>query len=588
MCTCTLKIKNFSMNRPPGNSRKPSRKYSETGYGKTLIYYRTRLELTQEELADITGLPSNRISAIESGETRRPQRDTIRSIVIGLNALGLEIDEDEFDRQVREYNRELDSNVQVKATADNGFTGKIELSEEINPDELAFVETLVPKAKEEIGNIQLNSAGQFIIGISLTLSRYEKVRQQKTPLRIEEFAALVNQLDRFNRTAKTNGFDKFFPSNSPVVLCAKISKFLEGLGISINTDKTLDYIANDLLDEQSPHVTILKSLINEITAQIDYLENRNDTIFSQEIRQELILLLELLLQELHQEYLDLKFIDTIRAKLENIDNTILDEVLVLSQVLLGKYASKLAPRSVYRDSRYGPQMVVMPTGEFIMGSPENEEGRYGDGREGPQRSVAIDYRFSVGRYPVTFKEWDIFKGLGGTEHYPDDEGWGRGARPVINITWYEAVSYVGWLSKHTQKSYRLLSSAEWEFSCRAGTETAFFFGDNYLQLDIFSWFKDNSENKTHPVGLKEPNAFGLYDLYGNVNEWVADCSHKNYIGAPVDGSAWEEGKDANSSFRTARGGSWYNGSHNLRSAACYFDPPGLRSIEIGFRVARIL
>ena len=169
---------------------------------------------------------------------------------------------------------------------------------------------------------------------------------------------------------------------------------------------------------------------------------------------------------------------------------------------------------------------------------------------------------------------------------PSDEGWGRDRRPVIHVSWMDAKSYVAWLSRMTGNTYRLLTEAEWEYAARADSETRFSFGDNEMQLEEYAWYGSNSDRKTHPVGMKDANAFGLQDMLGNVYEWVEDPWHDTYEGAPTDGSEWA--KDGDKSRRVVRGGSWGNTVRRVRSAFRMFDSPEVRENDRGFRVARTL
>ena len=247
----------------------------------------------------------------------------------------------------------------------------------------------------------------------------------------------------------------------------------------------------------------------------------------------------------------------------------------------------------FRDCVECPQMVVVPSGSFTMGSPSNEAGR--DDDEGPQHVVRIEYRLAVGVNEVTFAEWAACVAGGGCGGYrPDDEGWGRGNRPVINVSWDDAQSYVSWLSRKTGKSYRLLSESEWEYVARAGTETPFHFGAT-ISTDQANYDGNYTYNtglkgvyrkKTLPVGSFSANRWGLHDMHGNVWEWIQDCYNDSYSGAPADGSAWESG---NCSERVLRGGSWFNSPRNLRAAYRDWDTAGDRSIfSYGFRIARTL
>ena len=261
----------------------------------------------------------------------------------------------------------------------------------------------------------------------------------------------------------------------------------------------------------------------------------------------------------------------------------------------GEEASRREPGTVFRDCAQCPIMVVVPAGSFTMGSPPSEEGRY-DG-EGPRHRVRIPEPFAVGKYEVTFGEWDACVSDGGCGgHNPKDHGWGRNKRPVINVSWYDAQSYAGWLSRKTGKGYRLLSESEWEYAARAGTTGPFHTGGtistdqaNYAGILVYgSGRKGVYRRKTVPVGSFAPNGFGLHDMHGNVWEWVEDCVNRSYAGAPADGSAWISG---NCLFHGLRGGSWNNEPRNLRSADRHWNAAGLRhyfSGSVGFRVARTL
>ncbi|MDE0330230.1 MAG: SUMF1/EgtB/PvdO family nonheme iron enzyme [Nitrospinae bacterium] len=247
---------------------------------------------------------------------------------------------------------------------------------------------------------------------------------------------------------------------------------------------------------------------------------------------------------------------------------------------------------VFRECPECPEMVVIPAGTFMIGSPQDEKGRYLD--EGPRHRVKIARPFAVGKYEVTFAEWDACvadSGCGGLR--PSDNGWGRGRRPVMNLNWNDAKAYVEWLSKKTGEQYRLLSEAEWEYAVRAGTTTPFHFGRtistsqaNYNGNYTYGGGATGVyRGKTVPVGSFPANAFGLHDVHGNVREWVEDCWNGNYRGAPSDGSAWTSGV---CSSRVLRGGSWLNFPRNLRSANRSGNSAGRRNFSNGFRVARTL
>ena len=242
------------------------------------------------------------------------------------------------------------------------------------------------------------------------------------------------------------------------------------------------------------------------------------------------------------------------------------------------------PGSDFKECANGcPTMIVVPAGKFTMGSPETEKDRSKD--EGPQHEVTIAKPFAVGRTDVTFAEWDFCVAAGACPKV-SDYGWGRGDRPVILVTWEEAQGCVTWLKRMSLKDYRLLSEAEWEYAARAGAQGRWSFGDDETQLGEHAWFKENSEKKTQPVAKKKPNAFGLYDMHGNVLQWVEDPHHDNYNGAPSNGSVWILG--GNLSERVVRGGSWGNEPRYLRSAFRYGLATGYRLNTLGFRVGRRL
>jgi len=240
----------------------------------------------------------------------------------------------------------------------------------------------------------------------------------------------------------------------------------------------------------------------------------------------------------------------------------------------------------------GPEMVVVPAGSFRMGSTESEAGR--DDDEGPQRTVRINYQFAVGKYEVTWAEWEAcVADRGCSNSGPDsaggDEGWGKGNRPVIEVDWNDAQAYVQWLSRKTGEEYRLLSEAEWEYVARAGTRTRFSWGDGDPTCSRGASnganFGSCTSDRTEPVGFSAANAFGLHDLHGNVWEWVEDCYASSYSGAPTDGSARIVSA---CSRRVLRGGSWKGNPRYLRSADRGRSYPTFRSGSWGFRVARTL
>ena len=246
----------------------------------------------------------------------------------------------------------------------------------------------------------------------------------------------------------------------------------------------------------------------------------------------------------------------------------------------------------FKDCPECPEMVAIPAGHFMMGSPENEPERAKD--EGPQHEVTIAKPFAAGKFAVTFSEWDACAADGGCGRYmPEDRGWGRGSHPVINVNWIDAKAYVAWLSKKTGKDYRLLSEAEREYVARAGTKTPFWWGTpvtpakaNYGgDRDPYKGGGQKGEYrlKTLPIDSLRANPWGLFHVHGNVWEWVEDCWNGSYDGAPQDGSAWTGGPCIS---RVLRGGSWANNPKFLRAASRI--GLSMHTGTIGFRVARTL
>jgi formylglycine-generating enzyme required for sulfatase activity len=237
-------------------------------------------------------------------------------------------------------------------------------------------------------------------------------------------------------------------------------------------------------------------------------------------------------------------------------------------------------------------MVVVPAGSFMMGSPADEEGRSGD--EGPQRKVTIGMPFAVGKFEVRFAEWDACVEAGGCQHNPGDAGWGRGRRPVIDVSWHDITKeYLPWLSQKTGKTYRLLTEAEWEYAARAGTTTPFSTGRTITtdqanfdgQVPYGGVATARSRQKTVEVGMFKPNAFGLHEMHGNVRECVEDCYKDNYEGATTDGTA---GKTWQLCDGVLRGGSWLDRAFHLRSAKRSRYGRYHRTSDVGFRLARTL
>jgi len=235
--------------------------------------------------------------------------------------------------------------------------------------------------------------------------------------------------------------------------------------------------------------------------------------------------------------------------------------------------AKLTPFTENLPNGLTLEMVGLPAGQFLMGSPDSDP----DARdsEKPQHQVKVN-SFAIGKYPVTQAQYEAVMGT--------NPSWFKNnpQNPVEKVRWNDAQAFCQKLSQITGKTYRLPTEAEWEYACRGGTTTRYYFGDDVSQLGDYAWHGGNSQNTTHPVGQKKPNAWGLHDMIGNVWEWCEDNLHDNYIGAPTDGSAWiKNGND----YQILRGGSWGDVPLRCRSAVRV---NGLRrddrDDDLGFRV----
>lgn len=232
------------------------------------------------------------------------------------------------------------------------------------------------------------------------------------------------------------------------------------------------------------------------------------------------------------------------------------------------------------DQPPAPDMVRVPAGAFRMGSPDAEAGH--EDNEYPVREVVIRRPFLLGRYPVTFTDWDAFAASAGRSRVAD-EGWGRGTRPVVNVTWQDAQAYAAWLRQRTGRRFRLPSEAEWEYAARAGTLSAYHWGD-VADRSRAQFFDEAAAapSGTAPVGSFPPNALGAHDMLGNVWEWVEDCWNEFYVGAPCDGSAWTTGDCGR---RVLRGGSWQDVARQIRCASRNRNGVDFCCNDYGFRIA---
>lgn len=241
----------------------------------------------------------------------------------------------------------------------------------------------------------------------------------------------------------------------------------------------------------------------------------------------------------------------------------------------------LKPGTVFRDCSECPEMVTLPPGIFIMGSPK------GDDKERPAHPVRVRKSFAIGKFEITFDEWSACVREKACQVDPDDHGWGKGRRPVINLDFPTIKQYTAWLSKKTKHVYRLPSESEWEYAARSGSTTDYPWGDTMEpgRANCRDCGTEWSAKGSAPVGSFAPNGFGLYDLNGNVWEWVEDCWNPDHTNAPGDTRPRLTGECA---FRVVRGGSWYYFRKLARNSYRVKWVVEDKSYNVGFRVVREL
>ena len=225
------------------------------------------------------------------------------------------------------------------------------------------------------------------------------------------------------------------------------------------------------------------------------------------------------------------------------------------------------------------EMIYIPAGTFLMGSPDNDSQAYKD--EKPQHQVTITQPFYIGKYPITQEQYEAI--MGNNPSYFKNGG----KYPVEYVSWNDAQEFCQKLSKLTGKTYRLPTEAEWEYAARAGNQSSYYYGDDENQLGDYAWYEENSNNQTYPVGQKKPNKWGLYDMLGNVWEWCEDDRHDNYNGAPTDGKVWIDNNCSQSEYRIRRGGSWFDDSKCCRCAIRGMIFPAWCDSINGFRVVMV-
>ncbi|MGH1352773.1 MAG: SUMF1/EgtB/PvdO family nonheme iron enzyme, partial [Methyloligellaceae bacterium] len=410
-----------------------------TGVGKAVRYFRTLTKLSQENFAIACGVGKNTLQEIERGKRQEPHPSTIKKIIDGCRKEGLDIDLDSFNARVAEYEQATQPKADLNYTDPHYDPGTTK-----GKEDLTNLIIHIPAAHKIIGEIQRETKTnelRFFRGMTNTLNRIEKMADQDQPFDLKKFCALMKQFDSFVQEIERKNLkndDDIFSMKS---LREKLDGFKKELGKFYPEYKD-GLIPNDWPSEDIKHQNLIDDLFVEIQQRkfkiediedIDFLNKALDTLEELEI-------------ELDRNPLHLKNINVIRARLEELDRDIFKELLISSQLLLGTYADQLAPGSVFRDA---PEMVVVPAGTFLMGSADGK----GHDDERPQHKVTIAEPFAVGRYPVTFEEWDNYWQRQPEVHNPDDEGWGRGRRPVMKVSWDDTRGFLGWLEEFTDKSY---------------------------------------------------------------------------------------------------------------------------------------
>jgi formylglycine-generating enzyme required for sulfatase activity len=264
--------------------------------------------------------------------------------------------------------------------------------------------------------------------------------------------------------------------------------------------------------------------------------------------------------------------------------------------------ARLPDLAEFREAPFAPEMVVIPAGEFLMGSDNSDGEAYPDEKmpDGKKRKMVIPERFALGKYPVTFEEYDLFCAAEKRKPPPDQRGWGRDRRPVINVSWDEANAYADWLNERLGvEAYGLPSEAQWEYTCRAGTNTRYWWGDDWdpTRANGAQLFEGARTSPVGHYGDKGENPFHLSDMIGNVWEWCADSWTEQLKDLPPDGRPYgpqrtrarnQQNHEGNSSRRALRGGSWFSNPRILRSAVRNGGGPGIRGDFVGFRLSRTL
>jgi formylglycine-generating enzyme required for sulfatase activity len=436
--------------------------------------------------------------------------------------------------------------------------------------------TLIERFRAELANDPRNgNVQQFILGL------LDRIRDLPEPSRWSDLhlLRLINIQEAIHNTFYRDDADA---SVDPIIfgaLAPLLRKLLELLG-----DRKLSDDYSVLVDNQlAPYVDAIRDTIRNL-ATVEMSRNARDDV---EVLGDYLEVVD----QSADKRINLKRVNDMAGRIRQHRLGALHFIECLIAIQIGKQVDRAPIGAIFRDELrdggFGPELVIVPAGEFQMGSPEGE----GDPDEHPQHRVTIANRFAVGVCPVTRGEFAAFAEA--TDHKMEDS---RGAsrrdpgfrqeddHPVVYVSWHDAQAYVTWLRERSGgKAYRLLSEAEWEYCCRAGTTSAYSTGDRITSAQAN--FEDNAKATTS-VFKFPPNAWRLRDMHGNVYEWCEDNWHGDYSGnPPTDGSIWPGG---DTSLRVLRGGAWGYLPVLLRSANRVRYQPVIRLNYVGFRVARTL
>ena len=514
----------------------------------------------------------------------------------------------ELERLVKDYNqliRFLTDHKDEYRRFFQSLTEEIKEAVAVKCQKLAETERKRQSLENSIGSAELRDTlrlqKQQIFRTVILVGRASLLMLKKIDLISESIQKLAEDQDTQKQVfskmiGELNGYKQVYQLQLELDSLEK--EAIEMAKVAINLEQYLKPIIGQfqgLIDrvvtidgELSRSVSEVESLVQNILSSesaVSFRKNENLSasllnflVTSEEKRGRLAIALERAEQEGWQ-WTDVEIPDEeieLETAIQRINNHVIERVGNFTTSVVGDSPIPQTSFTENLPNRVTLEMVNLPAGEFIMGSPDSDS----DARdsEKPPHPVKVN-SFAIGKYPVTQAQYQAVMGTNPSRFKNNPQN------PVENVSWDDAQAFCKKLSRITGKTYGLPTEAEWEYACRAGTTTRYYFGDDANQLGDYAWYNGNSQDKTHPVGQKKPNAWGLHDMSGNVWEWCEDDWHDNYIGAPKDGSAWTINNDNRSHPKCLRGGSWLFSPYSCRSANRYGYYPGIDDDSVGFRVA---